>query len=291
MHYTIQFKHLGFLTLLSCFLPLQLMARPLITRELNTLGRNTFEAGFSISERIDEFNTPRDTYQTVFVPVYMRFGLFKRLDVGLELEHASHRLDTNGKRLKGSKPARFSPEIKLTFSDSLGILGVLEVESEEENGQDIPISRGNNYEILALYKFSSLWPLQLNAGVVLREEYSAQLGIQDGPNRNVDPGTIFETSLALEIPMKKGFFLLSELAYYDVANQKLDGITVQDSAGQALDALVGMVWVHKGWNIGLGASFGLLDESHTSFDINRGAGEVSGKFAVSYKLKPKRPGR
>ena len=39
-----------------------------------------------------------------------------------------------------------------------------------------------------------------------------------------------------------------------------------------MDAFIGMEWAYKGWTIGAGAAFGLLDEQHTSFDIERGAG-------------------
>ena len=103
------------------------------------------------------------------------------------------------------------------------------------------------------------------------------------------PGDIFESRLALEVPVWRFFSLLGELAYYDTDTKEIAGLEVAGSAGEALDGLVGITWSRFGWNIGVGAGFGLLEESHTSFDLERGAGDFMYKVSVAYKLTPKKP--
>jgi hypothetical protein len=114
--------------------------------------------------------------------------------------------------------------------------------------------------------------------------------VSNGPAHHVVPGNIFEAKTALEIPLNYHISILGELAYYNFSQTTIAGVAIPDSAGEALDGTTGITWAFAGWNIGLGASFGLLDEQHTSFDLERGAGDIKGIFSVSYKLVPKRPG-
>jgi hypothetical protein len=267
----------------------RLYARPIITEDAPTLGRATFEAAFHGSVRDDQFNDPTSTYRTTHLPLRARIGITNRLDLGFTLSHLSHSLRTGGARLKGSRPALFSPEFKYAITPSIGILAIWHTHNKEKSGQELPIARGDDYEFLALYTLPTRFKSHINVGYLSRGNYHSKFGIDGGQLINVSPGNIWEARASLEIPLKHAFSGLTELSYYDVGTKRIGGVNIDNSAGQAMDALVGIIWEDKGWNIGLAAAFGLLDESHTSFDLERGAGDVTYHLTFSYRLKAKKP--
>jgi len=266
-----------------------LQARPIITEEAATLGRSTFEATFKGSVREDSFNTPESTYKSAVLPVRARLGLLSKLDLGFTLTHLSQSLETGNTRLTGSRPALFSPELKYSVNNSIGVLAIWHTALQEKPQQELPIARGDDYEIVSLFRIPVRFPSHLNIGYLFRGNYRSRFGIEGGPISKVTPGDIFQAKTSLEIPLRNAFSLLSELAYYNVQTRKIDGVDLNGSAGDALDALVGISWENKGWNIALATSFGLLNESHTSFDLERGAGDVSYHLSFSYRLKARKP--
>jgi hypothetical protein len=142
---------------------------------------------------------------------------------------------------------------------------------------------------LALYSLPTRWPVNFNAGYVLRDPYNSKLGVETGEKTRVRPGDIFELRTSMQIPIPAHFAILTELAYYHVQREELNSVLVPDSAGQAMDALVGLSWDYNSWYLTGGVAFGLLDESHTSFDMERGAGDMMYRLRLGYKLFPHKP--
>ncbi len=276
------FSVLAFLALASV-----LQARPLLTEEVATVGRHTFEAGFSLSKRFDDFGSPKSTYETVVFPFHLKLGLFSRFDIGLGLTHIGQRLKVGDTEFTGSANGLLSPQIKFSVTDYVGFLGIWHSAESEHERQDLPIARGNDFETILLLKLPTAWPLHLNAGYLFRESYTSKLGIAAGNEVTVRPADIFESRASLEIPVRYHLSLLTELAYYRVGEKKFGNVAVADSEGDALDSIVGLTWNYKGWLVGGGVGFGLLDESHTSFDLERGAGDILYRVNVAYQLKPK----
>lgn len=264
-------------------------ARPLLTEEVPTVGRRTFEASFSMSERRDEFNTLAQEYETVNFPITARFGVTNTFDAGFLLNYVSQRLETGSAEFKGSQNGRFSPFIKISPWDYFGFQAFWHLRAAEEGEQELPVVRGTDYETLFLVKLPVTWPVTFNAGYLFRGKYRSKLGVRNGIAYDIEPGDVFEAKGAIEIPLAFHFSLLGELAYYNSGENRVEGVTVPDSAAEAMDVLGGITWAYKGWNIGAGAAFGLLEEKYTSFDYERGAGDYTIKGTISYKLVPRRP--
>ncbi len=276
------------LTLLSA-LAAPVVAHPLITEPVAPLGSLMFESGFAASYRHDEFRDPKLTYETANIPFEARIGVTNRLDAGVQMSFLSQRLQTPAADYKGSRTSLFSPELKYAFHDNFGLQFVYHHALGEEGSQELAIARGDDYEVKALFHLPLRVPLELNVGYLFRNDYFSALGIKGGPKYRVDPADIFETSLAAEIPIHWHIALLTEAAYYAVGKQRVAGLPEAKSNGTAADALVGLTWTYAGWNIGSGVAFGLLDESHTSFNLERGAGDYELRFRLSYRLKPRKP--
>lgn len=264
-------------------------ARPIITEDVPTLGKSTFEAAFNGSWREDEFNTPTVKYRTARLPARARLGLFEKLDLGFSLTHLSHSVEVGQTKLKGSRPALFSPEVKFSANNYFGLLLVWHTALKEKPEQDIPIARGDNYQITGLFRLPFRYRTYVNLGYIARKNYNSRLGIEDGPVYSVKPGNITEAKASLEIPVGKGFMVLTELAHYTVGKRTIGGVEIADSNGSAMDLLTGLLWELKGWNVALATSFGLLDESHTSFDLERGSGDITYHLNFSYRLKARKP--
>jgi len=264
-------------------------ARPLFTQEVSTLGLFTFESGLSLSQREDAFNSPRVKDETIIFPFYMKIGLSPHLDFGFTLRHVSHHLKFQGTTYTGSSNAQFSPEIKYSPWESLGFLAIWHTAKSEHPLDNLPIAQGNDAELFALFKLPTSWNCTLNVGYDIRGKYNSQFGVSNAEFSHVEPGNIFESRAAMEIPLRWNLSLLNELAYYNVTKEKINQINVPESNGDAMDALVGITWTDGNWNIGTGIGFGLLDEKHTSFDLERGMGDTTYKFSLSYKLTPKKP--
>lgn len=262
--------------------------RPLLTEEAASLGRFNFEAGMSLSFREDRFDTPEKIYETVTIPVHVAFGFHQNLDIGVELNYFSHRLETPLERFTGSVSGQVSPYMKISPWDSFGVMGIWHTSTSEES-QELPIARGNDLELLALITLPTPWTTHINVGYIWKGPYASNFGVIGGPISQVEQGDIFESKGAIEIPLLWNFNLLGELAYYEVDRQMIAGQTIQNTDGEAMDALAGLTWAWKGWDVGLGVSFGLLEESHTSFDLIRGAGDMRTEFSIAYKLKPRKP--
>lgn len=271
--------------------PQILSARPLLTEEPETLGRYTFEAGVSLSQRDDAFNSPKITYKTVNFPVLLRLGLHKNLDIGFNISYINQRLETGGANFSGSRTGLFSPLIKISPWKNFSFLTLWHTKATDEAEQDLPIARGDDLEAILSLRLADIWPTTVNIGYVSKGKYHSKLGVATGIPYKIEPGDIFEAKSAVEIPLKWHLSLLTELAYYNFQSKKISDQAVTNSAGEALDALVGLTWNLGGWNIGLGTAFGLLDESHTSFDLERGAGDVLYKLTACYKLSSRKPGR
>lgn len=263
-------------------------ARPLLTETAATMGRHSFEGGFAITGRRDDFGARDTRYTSVDVPVHVRFGFYDKLDIGVRLQYFDHRLEQGGVKFSGSAHSLYSPEIKLGLGDNTALLAIWHLSEGREGGQELPISRGNDVEVLLAGRVPTQWPLHLNLGYVFKRRYSTDFGVTNSPLSQVEPGHIIESRMALEIPWRYALRLLTELAHYYVDHTVIEGVKVTGSAGQALDALVGLSWEKAGVILGVGVAFGLLDESHTSFDLERGAGDVSGKIAIAYRLTPAR---
>jgi hypothetical protein len=269
-----------------------LHARPMITEEVATVGKLMFEAGFKASYRVDSFKAPEKTdYETVNIPVEAKLGLSPRLEAGVVLNYVSHRLDTPNALYSGSRTALFSPEVKYSPWSAFGLQIIYHTAIAEEETQELPVARGDDYEVKALFRVPMRVPLQINLGYLFRNSYSTRFGVEGGPKYRVEPSDVAEASIAAEIPLKWGFGLLTEAAYYRVGEQSTADVTNEESDGEAMDALVGLTWTRGGWALGTGVAFGLLDESHTSFDLQRGAGDYQLRWMASYRLKPRKPGQ
>jgi hypothetical protein len=266
-----------------------LHARPLLTEPAATNGRFVFEGGFGLSYRSDRFKDPNSQIETVLIPVEIKLGFHDKLDVGFTLTHASQRLDLPETRFEGSSSGLFSPEFKFSPWPFLGFQFRWDVKNSEEN-DDLPIGRGNDYGTKAMVQLPTRWPAYLNVGYVFRESYETHLGLGQGVIATFEPGDIFETSGAGEVPVRWGLSALGELAYYRVAQQHQNHLPVAGTKGDAMDALIGITWSKGSWNLGTGLSFGLLDEQHTSFEFDRGAGDYQVRFKASYHLRPHKPG-
>jgi hypothetical protein len=198
----------------------------------------------------------------------------------------NQRVEQDGQHYKGSANNLISPFVKYNPWDHVGFMLFWHTKHSEDDGQQLSIARGDDIEALVLYSAPTTWPLTLNAGYVLRDPYNSQFGVDAGNVTNVHPGDITELKSSLEIPLRSYFSVLTELAYYHVSKESFDGRGVESSAGDALDALLGLSWDYRSWYLSGGASFGLLNESHTIFDLMRGAGDASYHLRVGYKLFP-----
>jgi len=277
------------LTLISLLVAAPAAAHPLITEPVAPLGRLMFESGFAATFRSDAFREPKTTYETSNIPFEARLGVTDRLDVGVTMNYLSQRLRGPEFDYKGSRTAVFNPELKYAFNDIVGLQFIYHNGISEEGAQELSIARGDDYELKALFRLPLRVPIELNLGYLFRNDYFSTLGIRDNPKSRVKPGDIALASLAAEIPIHWHIALLAEGAYYSVQEQTVAGVSQEGSKGTAADALVGLTWTYAGWNIGSGVAFGLLDESHTSFDLERGAGDYQLRFRVSYRLKPRKP--
>ncbi|MBV9079927.1 MAG: hypothetical protein JO102_02270 [Elusimicrobia bacterium] len=266
-------------------------ARPFLTHEVAPVGRYTFETGFDASFRADRFQSPKTDYGSVAIPVHAAFGFTDRLETGAELAYFSQRLDTANSRFNGSRPAALAPEVKYAFGRYVGLQFIWHAAIGEVNAQSLPVARGDDYEYRLLLKAPFAWPTHLNLGYVNKGRYFSRLGIEAGPKFHIAPGDITEAMLSIEAPVRWGFSLLGEGAYYHVAGRHVDHLYINDSKGDAADALVGLSWTSHGWTLGTGVSFGLLNERLTSFDIERGSGDVTYRWSILYRLKPHKPGQ
>jgi len=265
-------------------------AVPLIAREATTLGKFNFQATTGISLRQDWFGSPENRFETVIFPFAVRLGLANKLDIGLRIRHLTQRIVTPNTRFTGSLSGYFSPEIKMGLTHRFSLLGIYHLPNDNQE-DDLPLTRGKDFELVALYTVPSSIKMNLNAGYVWKGHFNSNLGIRSGATKGVNPGNIFLLKGALEFPIKFHLALLTELAYYNVDDRVIEEVTLTDSAGNAMDALVGLTWKYKGWDMGAGVGFGLLGESHTSFELDRGAGDIYYEFSMAYKLKPRKPDR
>ncbi len=261
-------------------------ARPLLTEDAQTSGRLAFDANIKMNLREDTFGTPTTKYQTVRFPWQARLGMTSKLDLGIMLNYVSQRLEQGGVRYEGSLNEMFSAFFKYKPWDRTGIMVFWHTKRSEQDGQELPIARGDDIEALLLYSLPSQWPLTFNAGYIYRDPYNSKFGIDTGGPVRVRPGDIIEFKASMQTPLPDHFSILSELAYYHVGQQQFNDAVVTGSEGQALDALLGLSWDYKTWYLSGGVSFGLLDESHTSFNIERGAGDVTYHLRLGYKLLP-----
>ncbi len=261
-------------------------ARPLFTEEANTSGRLVFDTNISFNLREDTFGTPQIKYQTIHFPWQARLGITSKLDAGFLLDYFSQRLQQNDIRYEGSANELLSTFVKYKPWDHLGFMLYWHDKRAEESDQNLPIARGDDIEALVLYSAPTTWPLTFNAGYVKRDPYSSKFGVAAGEPTRVRPGDISELKSSVQIPLPAYLSILGELAYYHVAKESLGDIGVQNSEGDALDALLGLSWDYKAWYITGGVSSGLLNESHTSFDLERGSGDISYHFRLGYKLLP-----
>ncbi len=264
-------------------------ARPLLTEPVETVGRHSFETIFGISKRYDTFGNPEAEYDTVNFPIRAQFGVSNRFDIGIQMTYLNQRLQTEHAHFTGSQNGRLSPFVKYSPWEYLGFQFFLHGKKKEQGDQNLPVARGTDYEALALFKLPTAWPISFNVGYLFRNGYDSKLGVSNSPSFHVVPGDIFESKLALEVPLIFHFSLLGEAAYYKFERTSIDDREVDGSSGEAADALAGLTWAYGGWNLGFGAAFGLLEERSTSFDLDRGAGDVMYKASLSYKLTPRKP--
>lgn len=279
-------KKLLLASLAFFFIPSLLSARPFLTREGPSLGFMTFEAGLAVTQRNDSFGSPEKKYETATIPFYARLGILNRLDLGFTIKYLDHRLSLGSSKLDGSVTSLVAPEAKWALTDNFSLLGIFTPTRAEQEADTLPMGRGNDFEMVACYSPATAWPLHFNLGEVWRGRYKSHFGVPTGPVATVEPGNIFEAKAALEIPLRSHFSILTETAYYYVDTMKISGNSLADSSGSACDALIGLDWGWKGWNVGVEAGFGLLSESHTSFEVERGSGDVQLIFYTSYRLAP-----
>lgn len=263
-------------------------ARPFTTEEVSTLGKLVFETGIAGSYRTDQFKSPKTDYETVTVPFDMKIGLHRFVDFGFHLTYLSQTLDGNT-RYTGSRTALFSPELKISPSPFFGTLFIWHARAGDEPKQELPIARGNDYEVRALFARPGRFPLNLNVGYVWKGEYQSRQGVSQGATYKIHPGDIFETSASAELPVKWGLSLIGEGAYYHVNRRTINGVQLDRTNGSAADASIGINWKWHSWDIGTAVAFGLLNEQFTSFDLERGAGDVTYKWQAHYRLNPHKP--
>ncbi len=283
-------KHSAFFIAGFCLLTgPNLHARPLFTEEVNTIGKKAFEASVSAGIRNDEFGTPVIKYNTGTIPFSARIGFTRTFDAGFYLTYIGQRLETGNASYTGSSNGMFSPFFKVSPWPYLGFQGIWHTKNSEQGAQNLPVARGHDFESIMLLKLPTAWPVNFNVGYLSKGYYRTKLGISNDHAYKVEPGNIFEAKGALEVPIAFNISLLGELAYYNSEEDRIEGVAVPESASEAMDALAGITWAYAGWNIGAGAAFGLLDEQYTSFDLERGAGDVMYKMTVSYRLVARRP--
>lgn len=264
-------------------------ARPFITDEVATLGQWVFEAGLSAAHRRDEFKEPETHYDTVALPFEMRIGVHERLDLGFDLTYLSQRIETTGAHYTGSRSALFSPMLRFSPSRYFGTQFHWHTAIGDEADQELPIARGDDFELKALFSYPARIPLLLNVGYVWKGDYHSRQGVAEQRKFRLSPGDIFETSASIELPLAWGLSVIGEGAYYHVETRAVDHVDLPGSSGEAADASVGLNWRWKSWDLGAAASFGLMDESHTSFDLERGSGDVTYRFQAHYRLTPRKP--
>lgn len=278
---------------LSIFLlsPSLLFARPILTEPVNTLGLFNFEGGLAISYRSDQFGNPKAKYLTTLVPFSARIGLYKNVDFGISLTHVAQEVDQNDHNFSGSSTGRISPLLKFSPFEWGGLFFQWTPHAMEHTNEELSIASGDDYEIFGILQIPNPSPakITLNFGSIIRGNYNSRFGIQAVPSSHVKPGNIYEAKLAVEVPIRWNLNLLAESAYYSVEKQSVNDIEVPHSKGKALDLLGGVAWVYHGWDIRTGVGFGVLDESHTSFDPKHGAGDVQFHFGLAYKITPRKP--
>lgn len=265
------------------FAPHFLFARPILTEDAPTLGRLGFEAKSSLSFRRDRFGSPKETYDTVAFPLQLTLGLHRMVDAGFILDYVSHKIESTNSTFKGSASGEFSAFLKISPDKRFGLLGIWDGHHDEDR-QDLPVGRGDNLNLTLLWSPTTSWPLHFNAGYVWRGSYDSRFGVKNQPTQKVEPGNIFETKAALEVPMGNNFNFLLESAFYNVDSTAINSTKMDKTAGDAWDAFGGVTWEWAGLFLGVEAGFGLLDESHSSFDIERGAGDWMGKFSIAYRI-------
>jgi hypothetical protein len=182
-----------------------------------------------------------------------------------------------------------APELKINFNSYLGFLGIWHVKAPQKFGQDLPVSRGHDWEMMALAKLPTAWPVNFNAGYIIRQSYQTKFGVDNAEPTTYHPGDIFEAKTSMEIPVGFNFSLINEVAYYNVGQRKVGQTEIPNTSGDVLDYTVGAGWAWKSWAFNLGASFGLLEERLTSFDVERGSGDATIRFGLYYRLTPKKP--
>lgn len=267
--------------------PAFVQARPIFTESAATAGKLTFDANILMSVREDTFGSPTTKYQTVHTPWQARIGFNPKLDVGFMLDYVSQRLEQNGARYDGSGNNLLSPFFKFNPWQNVGLLVYWHTKHSAKDNEDLPVARGDDLEAIALYSAPTKWPLTFNVGYVLRDPYNSKFGVAAAETPiHVHPGDIFEAKGSLETPLPAHFSILSELAYYHVDSQTNNSEKIQGSKGDAIDALIGLSWDYKAWYLSTGSAFGLLNESHTSFDLYRGAGDYQIFLRIGYKLLP-----
>ncbi|MCG3205446.1 MAG: hypothetical protein KCHDKBKB_02167 [Elusimicrobia bacterium] len=265
-------------------------ARPLLVEEVSTVGKKSFETTISFSHRIDQFNTaPQVTYETFQLPLTLRLGLSKSSEFGFDFQYIHQKLKQGSAEYSGSINGRFSPFVKIAPWKLLALKFLYHPSTPEETEQELQVATGEDFEAIALFQIPTKWPLTFNIGYLTRGRYNTKFGVQNGPIYGVDPGNIFESKLSLEVPLKFNLSLLTETAYYNSQDTYISNQQVPSSAAEAMDVLLGLNWAYKGWNIGSGVAWGLLEEKYTSFNLERGAGDVMYKLNIGYKLSPRNP--
>ena len=267
--------------------PAPLLARPILTESVEPIEKWSFETEFAPSQRWDEFTEPETDYESVTLPVRFAIGLPARTEAGFSVTHYAQRLKRQSLRLSGSSKSRFSPYLKWSPSRYLGLVATYHESTSELEGEELPVTFGQDWEAALLFRIPGLSWMQFNAGHVWRGNYDSKFGVAGAPSAGVEPGDVAYGRASLEIPLRFGLALLAETVYTAVQERFIDGRRIPDSDGEAMDALAGVTWSRGGWNIGLGAAFGLLDESHTSFAIDRGAGDVQAVLSLAYRLRPR----
>ncbi len=286
-------KRIHFIFLAILIMAPSAWAHPLITEEVQPVGFLNFQGGMFISYRRDSFGSPTQKYETVNFPVELKFGVHRKAEIGLDLAYLFHKTKLEQSNdLSGSSNANLTPSFKYSPWEYLGFRVLWHIRKAEKAEDEFPIARGDDIEFLQLFKIPVPYgAAHINTGYLWRDSYQSNLGIRAFPKSKVEPGNIFESRASWEIPTRWNLNLLSEVAYYRTGKQKIEGVTIANSDGEAMDALGGLTWAYQGWNLSAGVAFGLLDESHTSFNLERGAGDWQTLFRISYMLMPRKPGQ
>lgn len=263
-------------------------ARPLFLEPSPTSGLLAFETVFSLTQRWDQYGTPESEYESFSFPVTFRLGVHRRLDIGFSIQYVSHHIEVGDLRFGGNDSGRISPEFKLGLLENLSFQGIWHLSSSENEDNELPVGRPSNLEGRLLATIPTAFPISIDAGYLSQRQYNGRLGVLGSDQKEIDPGDIADFRLAVIVPISKKFSASAEGIYSYIGDRKVDGETITDSSGEALDVGVGLSWEYKDITLGLGVAAGLLEETHTSFAIDRGAGDITGKFLFSYKLKPRK---